>query len=97
MRPSVTFDNDASHRFTVVEVAARDRPALLNRLARALFEQHAMIRSAHITHYGERAADTFYVTDLTGDKITDAGRLEALRAALVEAASDEMQAELEPA
>ena len=97
VRPSVTFDNDASHRFTVVEVAARDRPALLNRLARALFEQHAMIRSAHITHYGERAADTFYVTDLTGDKITDPGRLEALRAALVEAASDEMQAELEPA
>ena len=97
VQPFVAFDNDASHRFTVIEVGARDRPALLNRLARALFEQHAMIRSAHITHYGERAADTFYVTDLTGDKITDPGRLEALRAALSDAASDEMQAELEPA
>jgi [protein-PII] uridylyltransferase len=97
VRPSVAFDNDASHRFTVIEVSARDRPALLNRLARALFEHHAMIRSAHITHYGERAADTFYVTDLTGDKITDPSRLETIRAALVDAASDEMQAELEPA
>jgi len=62
-----------------------------------LFEQHAMIRSAHVTHYGERAADTFYVTDLTGDKITDENRLANIRAALIEAASDEMQAELEPA
>ena len=97
VRPYVTFDNEASHRFTVIEVAARDRPALLNRLARALFEHHAMIRSAHITAFGERAADTFYVTDLTGDKITDAARLETIRKALVEAASDEMQAELEPA
>ena len=97
VRPSVAFDNDASHRFTVIEVSARDRPALLNRLARALFEHHAMIRSAHITHYGEREADTFYVTDLTGDKITDPSRLETIRAALVDAASDEMQAELEPA
>ncbi|GAB5348520.1 [protein-PII] uridylyltransferase [Alteriqipengyuania sp. 357] len=97
VRPFVSFDNDASHRFTVIEVAARDRPALLNRLARALFEQHAMIRSAHITHYGERAADTFYVTDLTGEKILDEARLGNIRTALVEAASDEMQAELEPA
>jgi [protein-PII] uridylyltransferase len=32
------FDNKASNRFTVIEVNARDRPALLNRLARALFE-----------------------------------------------------------
>ncbi len=97
VRPFVSFDNDASHRFTVIEVSARDRPALLNRLARALFEHHAMIRSAHVTHYGERAADTFYVTDLTGDKIVDETRLANIRTALVEAASDEMQAELEPA
>ena len=97
VRPSVAFDNEASHRFTVIEVAARDRPALLNRLARALFEQQAMLRSAHITHYGERAADTFYVTDLMGDKITDEARLANIRNALVEASSDEMQAELEPA
>ncbi len=97
VRPFVAFDNDASHRFTVIEVGARDRPALLNRLARVLFEHHAMLRSAHITHYGERAADTFYVTDLTGDKITDEARLAGLRTALIDAASDEMQAELEPA
>ncbi|NCQ62313.1 MAG: bifunctional uridylyltransferase/uridylyl-removing protein, partial [Alphaproteobacteria bacterium] len=97
VRPFVAFDNEASHRFTVIEVAARDRPALLNRLARALFEQHAMIRSAHVTAFGERVADTFYVTDLTGEKIVDEARMATIRKALIEASSDEMQAELEPA
>ena len=35
VRPVVSFDNQASGRFTVIEVNARDRVALLNRLARA--------------------------------------------------------------
>lgn len=97
VRPWVQFDNDASSRFTVVEVNARDRPALLNRLGRALFESQLMVHSAHITAYGERAADTFYVTDLTGSKVTDTARMENIRKALIEAASDERQAQLEPA
>jgi [protein-PII] uridylyltransferase len=81
----------------VIEVNARDRAALLNRLARALFECSLVVQSAHITHYGERAADTFYVTDLTGGKVTAPGKLKAIEEALLEAASDERQAELEGA
>src|SRR5260221_10436488 len=38
VRPRVEFDNQASNRFPVVEVSARDRPALLNRLPRPLFQ-----------------------------------------------------------
>ncbi len=93
VRPRVLFDNKASGRFTVIEVNARDRPALLNRLARALFEAGAIVHSAHITSYGERAADTFYATDATGSKIGGA-RLDALEAALLHAASDAFQARL---
>lgn len=93
--PRVHFDNKASNRFTVVEVNARDRPALLNRLARALFESNLVVQSAHITAYGERAADTFYVTDLMGGKIDTPDRLKQVEAALLEAASDERQRELE--
>ncbi|WP_066555554.1 [protein-PII] uridylyltransferase [Croceicoccus bisphenolivorans] len=85
VRPRVNFDNDASNRYTVVEVNARDRPALLNRLSRALFESKTLVNSAHITNYGERAADTFYVTDLLGDKITSESRLNALEKRLLEA------------
>jgi [protein-PII] uridylyltransferase len=93
VRPRVEFDNKASGRFTVIEVGARDRPALLNRLARALFENQVMINSAHITNYGERAVDTFYVTDLLGGKITSADRLRRIETALLHAASDQFAAE----
>ena len=95
--PRVSFDNKASNRFTLIEVNARDRPALLNRLARVLFENRLVVHSAHITHYGERAADTFYVTDLTGDKLREGQRLDRIAEQLVEAASDAMQARLEDA
>jgi [protein-PII] uridylyltransferase len=92
VRPTVLFDNKASGRFTVIEVTARDRPALLNKLARALFECRLMVNSAHITHYGERAVDTFYVTDLLGGKVTSQERLKALEAALLNAAAEPAQA-----
>ena len=95
--PRVTFDNQASNRFTVVEVNARDRSALLNRLARALFESNLMVHSAHITNYGERAADTFYVTDLMGDKVTRKSRLAEIEQHLLNAASDTRQKQLEEA
>jgi [protein-PII] uridylyltransferase len=51
-----------------------------------------MINSAHITNYGERAVDTFYVTDLIGQKIDSADRLRAIEAALLNAASDQFAA-----
>jgi len=89
VRPRVIFDNKASSRFTVVEVNARDRPALLNRLARALFESRLMVHSAHVATYGERAADTFYVTDLLGEKIDSQTRLKAVEKRLLEAANED--------
>ena len=95
--PRVVFDNKASNRFTVIEVNARDRSALLNRLARTLFEEGLVVHSAHITAYGERAVDTFYVTDVTGSKITGEARLGRIENALLEAGSDALQARLEEA
>jgi [protein-PII] uridylyltransferase len=89
VRPRVEFDNAASNRFTVVEVNARDRPALLSRLARALFEAKMMVHSAHIATYGERAVDTFYVTDLLGEKIDAVQRLRSVEKKLLEAADEE--------
>lgn len=90
VRPRVEFDNQASSRFTVVEINARDRPALLNRLARALFESRLMVHSAHIATYGERAADTFYVTDVLGEKLDSQTRLKAVEKRLLQAAGEEV-------
>ena len=85
--PSVFIENQASNRFTVVEVNALDRPALLNNLAQALFESKVTLHSAHIATYGERAVDTFYVTDLFGGKIENRSRLKTLETRLIDAAA----------
>jgi [protein-PII] uridylyltransferase len=90
IEPNVLIDNHASNRFTVIEVNARDRPALLNQLAQALFQSKVTLHSAHVATYGERAVDTFYVTDLTGDRITAAARLKTLERRLRTAAIGEM-------
>ncbi|WP_347301982.1 [protein-PII] uridylyltransferase [Croceibacterium sp. TMG7-5b_MA50] len=92
VHPQVFWDHQASDRFTVLEVSAADRPALLNRLARVLFEEMLMVNSAHITHYGERAVDTFYITDLTGAKLTSSERLSRIEAALLAAAGQPVPA-----
>jgi [protein-PII] uridylyltransferase len=70
----------------VIEVNALDRPALLFSLTSALYHSKITIHSAHIATYGERAVDTFYVTDLTGDKISNTNRLRALERRLAAAA-----------
>jgi [protein-PII] uridylyltransferase len=87
IEPSVIVDNKASNRFTVVEVNAQDRPALLNQLAFALFQSKVTLHSAHIATYGERAVDTFYITDLIGAKIEGKARIRSLEQRLLDAAS----------
>ncbi|MDI1296818.1 MAG: [protein-PII] uridylyltransferase [bacterium] len=95
--PNVLIDNKASNRFTVVEVNARDRPALLFSLANALFQSKVTVHSAHVATYGERAVDTFYVTDLFGGKIESKARLQTLERRLLDAAGGELTETLEHA
>jgi [protein-PII] uridylyltransferase len=80
----VTIDNEVSSRHTVIEISGLDRPGLLYELTTALGRLNLNIASAHITTYGEKAVDVFYVTDLTGSKITVTSRQNALRRALLE-------------
>ncbi|MES2989640.1 MAG: hypothetical protein V4808_17245, partial [Pseudomonadota bacterium] len=53
----------------------------------ALFQSKVTIHSAHVATYGERAVDTFYLTDLIGDKIESAVRLKTIERRLLDAAS----------
>ena len=90
--PNVLIDNKASNRFTVVEVNARDRPALLYSLAYTLFQSKVTIHSAHVATYGERAVDTFYITDLLGGKLESKQRITTLEKRVLEAAGAEFEA-----
>lgn len=74
VEPRVIIDNQSSNRFTVIEINGLDRIGLLYQLTEALYGLSLNIASAHITTFGEKAIDVFYVTDLTGDKITNPTR-----------------------
>ena len=89
--PSVAIADRASTRTTVVEVNARDRPALLAALAAAIHGEGHRIHSAHIATYGERAVDVFYVTRTDGRKL-DQHDIDALRSALLRASSEPVKA-----
>jgi [protein-PII] uridylyltransferase len=81
--PEVLIDNAPSNQFTVVEVAGLDRPGLLFELTNQLSDLNLDITSAHITTFGEKVVDVFYVTDLTNKKITNPQRQAAIRTRLL--------------
>ena len=69
----------------MIEVNGRDRPGLLHDVTAAISEQGLQIASAHVTTYGVRAVDVFYVKDVFGLKVENERKLTQLRAALVAA------------
>ncbi len=79
VRPTAIVDLDESPDAAVVEVSGADRPGLLADLARVLADNGLSIRSAHIAGFGERAVDSFYVTNSRGRKPKPGPKLERLR------------------
>jgi [protein-PII] uridylyltransferase len=87
--PRVVIDNRASNSHTVLEVNGRDRPGLLHDVTTAISDQGLQIASAHVTTYGIRAVDVFYVKDVFGLKVDNERKLAGLRDALLAALSPE--------
>jgi [protein-PII] uridylyltransferase len=79
VEPQVLVTNNWSERYSVIEVSGLDRPGLLFDLTAAISKLNLNIASAHVATFGERAVDVFYVTDLTGDKLTNASRQAAVQ------------------
>jgi len=71
---SITFDNDGSEIYTIIEVDTRDRPGLLFDLARTLANSNIQVASAVIATYGEQVVDSFYVKDMFGLKFYSEGK-----------------------
>jgi [protein-PII] uridylyltransferase len=91
----VLVNNALSDEYTVLEISGLDRPGLLYDLTRSIATLNLNIGSAHISTFGEKLVDVFYVTDLTGQKIANIGRQEIIRDRL--SAAVEGQVELDPA
>jgi [protein-PII] uridylyltransferase len=77
----------ASDTALVIEATGRDRPGLLHALAKTLSDIGLSLEAARIDGYGERAVDTFYVTDKGGKPSGDA-RLVGIKVQLMNVLSD---------
>ena len=95
VRPVALIDLDESPDAAVIELSGADRPGLLAELARVLADHGLSIRSAHIAGFGERAVDSFYVTDARGRRPAAGPKLDRLREAL-EAVLDRRDANVRP-
>jgi [protein-PII] uridylyltransferase len=97
VEPQVAIDNTLSDALTVIEINGLDRPGLLYDITREISDLNLDIASAHIATFGEKAVDVFYVTDLTGKKITSSSREAAIRERLLKALQARHDAPLVPA
>jgi len=79
---NVKFENELSGDFTIIDVFASDAPGLLFGITRAMSREGLVIARARISTEADRAIDSFYVVDESGNKITAAGRLNAIRNSL---------------
>ncbi len=83
--PHVMIDNQASNKHTVIELNGRDRTGFLFDITSAITALGLQIASAHITTYGERVVDVFYVKDVFGLKIDGETKLKRIEACLLKA------------
>jgi [protein-PII] uridylyltransferase len=83
--PRVIFDNKASASHTVIEVNGRDRPGFLHDVTSTLTAVGLQIGSAHISTYGERVVDVFYVRDVFGLKVEQPQNIRRIEKRLMEA------------
>ena len=82
---NISFDNDGSRIYAIIEVDTRDRPGLLYDLTRTLANNSVYIASAVIATYGEQVVDTFYVKDIVGLKYWSESKRASLERKLREA------------
>ncbi|MCB2107803.1 MAG: [protein-PII] uridylyltransferase, partial [Rhodobacteraceae bacterium] len=80
--PRVFIDNAASKVCSVIEVNGHDRPGFLYDVTKTLTDLGLQINSAHISTYGERIVDVFYVKDVFGMKVEHDSKLKGIREAL---------------
>ena len=84
----ITFDNEGSDIYTIIEVDTRDRPGLLYDLTRTLAANHIQIVSAVIATYGAQVVDSFYVKDMFGLKLHSPAKRDGLEKKLRTAIAD---------
>lgn len=74
----IDVDNQVSAEYTVVDIYTHDKIGLLYRITRTFRDLSLYIGVAKISTKVDQVADTFYIQDIFGHKLTDPQRLEEL-------------------
>jgi [protein-PII] uridylyltransferase len=83
--PRVIIDNAASKFFSVIEINGHDRAGFLFDITKVISDLALQIGSAHVSTYGERVVDVFYVKDIFGMKVENEAKIRQIREALSKA------------
>jgi [protein-PII] uridylyltransferase len=60
-KPSVSFYNNESQQYTVLELGTHDRPGLLSSVARVFLESNIQLANAKLTTLGDQVEDVFFI------------------------------------
>ncbi len=84
-KPSrIDVDNEVSEGYTVLDIYTHDKVGLLYSICRTLRDAGLYIGVSKISTKVDQVADTFYVRDIFGQKITDTNQIEELRGLLLQ-------------
>jgi [protein-PII] uridylyltransferase len=81
----VEIDNEVSDRYTVVDIFTHDKVGLLYAISRTLSEMGLYIGVSRISTKVDQVADTFYIHDIFGYKVTAEEKIRELRENLLRA------------
>ena len=78
----IAINPDINPNYTVVDISAPDRIGLLYEILRAVSDAKFLIAAARITPEKGAAIDSFYITDLKGERVTSAWQIHEMNTAL---------------
>jgi [protein-PII] uridylyltransferase len=85
-KPSrIDIDNEVSKEYTVLDIYTHDKVGLLYTISKTLRDLGLYIGVSKISTKVDQVADTFYVRDIFGQKITDPARLDEIQQQLLQA------------
>ena len=85
----VDIDNDLSAYYTVIDIVTHDRLGLLYQITSTLAVLGLYVDVSKISTKVDQVADTFYVKDIFGHKVTSEGRLKKVQAVLQKVIEEE--------
>jgi len=80
----IRFDQLVGSDITVLNIVTGDRPGLLASIARAFAKCEIHIHHAKISTAGEKAIDSFYITDKNHNPLLDDSSMESLKSTILE-------------